>query len=106
MWIFFRTGNWAGTRGLYPYYLYRQKNMLGQMENIGYCKPQKECFYNISIIEERQTVLGLGVGAGSKFVDAGGNLLSAFYNPKDIHYYGERLNVIVQKKIDKLRSIG
>jgi coproporphyrinogen III oxidase-like Fe-S oxidoreductase len=51
-----------------PYYLYRQKNMAGNFENVGYARPGCECLYNILIMEERQTILGAGCGAASKFM--------------------------------------
>ncbi len=49
-----------------PYYLYRQKNMLGSFENIGFTKADCECIYNIRIMEERHNILALGVGSVSK----------------------------------------
>ena len=52
--------------------IFTGKNILGQLENTGYCFPGKECLYNISIMEERQTY-GWGVGAGSKFVNSKAN---------------------------------
>ncbi|ATW23966.1 coproporphyrinogen dehydrogenase HemZ [Candidatus Formimonas warabiya] len=97
--------NWSERMGMVPYYLYRQKNILGKLENTGYCLPGKECLYNIHIMEERQTVLGLGVGAGSKFVSRDLQFLTADYNPKDIACYLERIEETVKKKIDKLATI-
>ena len=52
--------------GYFPYYLYRQKNMTGNLENVGYALPEKEGLYNILMMEERQTILALGAGATSK----------------------------------------
>ena len=57
--------------GLSPYYLYRQKNMVGMFENVGYAKPGHECLYNVGMMAETQTVLGIGAGAVSKFVEGG-----------------------------------
>lgn len=45
---------------LKPYYLYRQKYMTGNFENIGYARTGTECLYNIQIMEERQTIIGHG----------------------------------------------
>ena len=53
---------------LNPYYLYRQKNIAGNLENIGYAKNNKECIYNIMMMSERHTVLGFGGGASTKKV--------------------------------------
>ena len=57
---------YAKRMGLQPYYMYRQKFMLGNLENIGYALPGHECIYNIQIIEERQSIIALGAGAISK----------------------------------------
>ena len=51
-----------------PYYLYRQKNIAANLENIGYSKPNKECIYNIMMMSERHTVLAYGCGGVSKIV--------------------------------------
>jgi len=59
------------TTGLVPYYMYRQKNMVGMFENVGYSKPGHECLYNVGMMAETQTVLGIGAGAVSKFVKDG-----------------------------------
>lgn len=53
---------------LSPYYLYRQKNMVGLFENIGYSLPNRECLYNVGMMAEVQTILGIGAGAVSKFI--------------------------------------
>ena len=54
--------------GLSPYYLYRQKGMAGNMENVGYAKPGKAGVYNVLIMEERQTIVACGAGASTKRV--------------------------------------
>ena len=56
---------------VFPYYLYRQKNMTGLFENIGYSKPGFECLYNVGMMAEVKTIFGVGAGAVSKFVDGG-----------------------------------
>ena len=58
----------AEVLGLKPYYLYRQKNMAGNLENVGYCEEGKECLYNILMMEEKHTVVGCGAGTSSKAV--------------------------------------
>ena len=52
---------YAKKMGLNPYYMYRQKHMLGNLENIGYAKEGYECIYNIQIMEERQSNIALGL---------------------------------------------
>ncbi|MCL6635237.1 MAG: coproporphyrinogen dehydrogenase HemZ, partial [Peptococcaceae bacterium] len=88
----------AGRLGMLPYYLYRQKKMLGNLENTGYALPGRECLYNIQIIGERQTVIGLGAGAGTKWVRPGDWQLTVRYNPKDPWVYVERLEEILRAK--------
>lgn len=72
--------------GYKPYYLYRQKNIVGNLENVGYAIPGIECRYNMAVIEEQQTVLGLGAGAASKILnrDSGHQNI---YNPGGIEHY-------------------
>ncbi len=94
----------AGRMGMKPYYLYRQKNMVSPLENIGYALEGHDCIYNVQMIEERQTVIGLGGGAGSKFVEPGTWYLTSHYNPKDPEAYIRRIDEIVDLKVDKLRS--
>ena len=60
------TARFAAEMGLFPYYLYRQKNMAGNFENVGYAAPGKECLYNILIMEEQQTIVGCGAGTTTK----------------------------------------
>jgi len=73
-----------------PYYLYRQKNMIGLFENIGYSKPYKECLYNVGMMAETQTILGIGAGAVSKFVE--GTKITREFNVKNAGIYIERRN--------------
>lgn len=49
--------DYAHQMGHQPYYMYRQKNMAGNFENVGYSKPGLECIYNILIMEEKQTII-------------------------------------------------
>jgi oxygen-independent coproporphyrinogen-3 oxidase len=73
--------------GLKPYYLYRQKYMAGNFENVGYAKPGVECLYNMQIMEERQTILGHGPAAATKVVDVRNWSLASCYNAKDLATY-------------------
>jgi len=79
------------TAGLNPYYLYRQKNMVGMFENVGYSKLDYECLYNVGMMAETQTVLGIGAGAVSKFVE--GDKISREFNVKNPEIYTERSNL-------------
>lgn len=87
--------------GMQPYYLYRQKYMMGNLENIGYAIPGKECNYNIQIMEERQTIIGIGPAAGTKAVDVNTWNLESCYNAKDLQSYINNLSVYLRAR-DKL----
>lgn len=52
--------DFCGRMGMLPYYMYRQKNIPGNLENIGYSIPGKECLYNILIMEEKQDIIACG----------------------------------------------
>jgi oxygen-independent coproporphyrinogen-3 oxidase len=87
----------AGRMGLVPYYLYRQKYMTGNLENVGYARPGTECIYNIQIIEERQTVIGVGPAAGTKAVRDVFRLDSC-YNPKDVATYIGNIDHYIRRR--------
>ena len=77
-----------------PYYLYRQKNSIG--ENVGYCLSDCQCLYNILIIEEQHAVFGIGPGAATKAVFD--KDLKSVYNPKDYQVYIAHVNEYNLKK--------
>ena len=83
--------------GLEPYYLYRQKHMAGNLENIGFSKPGKECLYNILIMEEKQTIIACGAGTSSKIVFGDGRI-ERIENVKDPKLYIERLDEMIMRK--------
>ncbi len=89
--------------GLYPYYLYRQKGMAGNMENVGYAAKGKAGVYNILIIEEKQTIIALGAGATTKRVwqtlnEDGTHRMERCENVKDIGLYMEKIDEMIQRK--------
>ncbi len=92
--------------GYIPYYLYRQKYMKASMENLGYALPGCFCLYNIQMIEERQTIIGLGGGAGSKFINSKAGTLESLYNPKNPAAYCETVQQLISRKVDKLRALN
>ena len=71
--------------GLSPYYLYRQKNMVGLFENVGYSLPGRECLYNVGMMAEVQTISGIGAGAVSKYVS--GDKIRREFNAKEPAVY-------------------
>ncbi len=88
-----------------PYYMYRQKNMVGNMENIGYTTPGKEGIYNIQMIEEKQTVIALGADAVCKVVFLEENRHERFANIKDVREYVKRVDEMIEKKIELLNTL-
>ena len=80
-----------------PYYLYRQKNMSGNFENVGYCAEGKHGIYNILIMEEVQTIVALGAGSISKRVYPDGRI-ERCENVKDVSQYIERIGEMIERK--------
>lgn len=90
--------------GYLPYYLYRQKDIFAHGENVGYTLEGHVCRYNIEMMEEKQTIIGCGVGAGSKIINPQQGGIDNMYNPKDLLMYLDRLDNLIIKKIDKLQA--
>jgi len=90
--------------GRKPYYMYRQKNMSGNLENVGYAKEGTMSFYNINIMEEVQTIIALGGGGGTKVV--GENEIHRIFNFKDPVDYINRFDDILKKKDETLKLLG
>lgn len=90
--------------GKFPYYMYRQKNQLGNLENVGYSKPGFESLYNLYIMEEIQTIISLGCGGVTKTVDIETNRIERIFNVKEAKDYIERLDEMLHRK-DVLRRI-
>ncbi|MEG6585599.1 coproporphyrinogen dehydrogenase HemZ [Dendrosporobacter sp. 1207_IL3150] len=85
-----------------PYYLYRQKYMSGNLENVGYSRPGAECLYNIQIMEERQTILGIGPAATTKIVNTNDWSLESFFNAKDLTTYVSKLDDCINTRFKLL----
>ncbi|MCL2605450.1 MAG: radical SAM protein [Defluviitaleaceae bacterium] len=85
-----RAGITLASAGYSPYYLYRQKNTINLLENVGYSFPNRECLYNIGMMSEVQTILGIGAGAVSKYVQ--GTKISRTFNEKNPEIYVNRRN--------------
>lgn len=92
------TQEFAGEMGFFPYYLYRQKQILGNLENIGYSKRGKECIYNISMMEEKETIIGLGLGSVSKIFFPNENRIEHISNFRGFSDYFNRVDELVCKK--------
>ncbi len=93
--------------GMKPYYMYRQKNIGGNLENVGYAVPGRECLYNILIMEELTDIISAGAGASSKRVirnapDEGGEniRIERCENVKEVVQYIERIDEMIERKQD------
>ena len=80
-----------------PYYLYRQKNMTGNLENVGFAKEDKYGIYNILIMEEVQTIVALGAGSITKRVFQDGRI-ERCDNVKDVGLYIEKIDEMLARK--------
>lgn len=92
--------------GYKPYYLYRQKNQLGNLENVGWENGGTAGIYNINMMEEIQTVLAVGAGGSTKIV-AGENNIQRFYNPKYPLEYIKRFDeTVIARKLEAEHAIS
>mgnify|MGYP004506244355 FL=1 len=91
------TAEYAKEMGLEPYYLYRQKSMAGNLENVGYASPGKAGIYNILIMEEKQTIVACGAGTVTKRVYGDGRI-DRCDNVKDVKLYMEKVDEMIGRK--------
>ncbi len=99
------TRQYAESMNMYPYYMYRQKQILGNFENVGYSKPGKECIYNILIMEEKQTIIAVGAGGISKLYYPNENRIERVPNVKDLREYIDRVEEMVQRKENYIKTL-
>lgn len=84
--------------GYVPYYMYRQKNTQGRLENVGYTLPGHACVYNVDIMEETHSIHASGAGAISKKVIANQNRIERLAQIKEVKGYIERIDASIDKK--------
>ena len=87
-----------GDAGYIPYYMYRQKHMAGAFENTGYCKKDKDCIYNIRIMDEHQTIIALGAGGITKVYYPAENRLERVANVTNYQEYINRIDEMLDRK--------
>ena len=92
------TMDYARQMQMGPYYLYRQKNMAGNFENVGYAREGKAGIYNILFMEEKQPILALGAGGSTKLVFDNGKRIERVENVKDVTNYLERIDEMIERK--------
>ena len=84
--------------GYFPYYMYRQSKALGNLENVGWCKEGKECFYNVLMMEEYQSIFSVGAGAVTKLRTEDGSVIERIFNFKYPFEYIGRFDELLEKK--------
>lgn len=84
--------------GYQPYYLYRQGYMAGDLENVGCARPGAEGMYNIQIMEEHQTIIGIGGAATTKVVDFKRKRMKSSFNAKDLVTYLRDIDIYIEKR--------
>lgn len=84
--------------GYNPYYLYRQKHMVGNFENIGYSKNGRECLYNIMIMEETNSIVSVGCGGVTKIVNLPNDRIERVFNVKEAMDYVTRIDEMCRRK--------
>lgn len=84
--------------GYVPYYLYRQKHMLGNLENIGYCRAGKQCANNVTTMEDCMSVIACGAGAITKVVHCTENRIERLANLRDVRLYIEQFDKKMHEK--------
>lgn len=89
--------------GYEPYYMYRQKQMAGNFENVGWCRPGHASLYNIRIMVEDQTILALGAGGISKQFFPAENRLERVANVSNYEIYIERIDEMIQRKKEGIK---
>ena len=93
---------YARQNGLEPYYLYRQKHILANLENVGYARPGAGCRYNVETMSEKQTILAAGAGAITK-ISHDGRQLERSYNVRELRQYVSRIDEMIIKKQELLQ---
>jgi len=89
--------------GYVPYYIYRQKHQMASLENVGWCLPGTHSIYNIRIMEDKQTIIGLGAGAVGKVYYRDEDRLERIANVSNYNIYSERFDEMLARKDEYYR---
>ena len=90
--------------GYRPYYLYRQGYMSGDLENVGYARAGAESIYNIQIMEERQSIIGIGGAATTKVLGVRSGRMHSAFHAKDLVTYLRDIDIYIEKRRALLRA--
>ena len=92
------TADYAAKMGMFPYYLYRQKNMAGNQENVGYAREGCEGIYNILMMGDYQDVFAVGAGAVTKLLSKDRREGTRIETLKNVDLYIERIDEMIERK--------
>lgn len=84
--------------GYYPYYMYRQSKSLGNLENVGWCRPDKDCLYNVYMMDETHSVFAVGAGAVTRLKNQETGHIDRIYNYKYPYEYIDDFDEIINRK--------
>ncbi len=90
--------NMLSKNEILPYYMYRQSKTIGNLENVGYAKPSKECLYNVYIMDETHTILACGASGVTKLKEPNGSYIERIFNFKYPYEYINRFNELMERK--------
>lgn len=95
---------YAAELGMVPYYLYRQKNIPGNLENVGYARPGMECLYNVLIMEEKMDIIAVGAGTSTKLTFPEEGRIERVENVKNVDEYIRRTEEMIHRKKTAFRQ--
>lgn len=84
--------------GYYPYYMYRQSKSVGNLENVGWCKDNMDCLYNVYMMDETHSVFAVGAGAVTRLKNQDTGKIERIYNFKYPYEYIDRFDEIIERK--------
>lgn len=84
--------------GYYPYYMYRQSKSRGNLENVGWCRPNHDCLYNVYMMDETHSVFAAGAGAVTRLKNQNTQKIDRIYNYKYPYEYIDNFNEILNRK--------
>lgn len=92
--------------GYYPYYMYRQSKSLGNLENVGWCKPGLDCLYNVYMMDETHSVFSAGAGGVTRLKNPDSGHIERIYNYKYPYEYIDNFDEIINRKMGILSFYG
>ncbi len=92
--------------GYYPYYMYRQSKSLGNLENVGWCKPGLDCLYNVYMMDETHSVFSAGAGGVTRLKNQESGHIERIYNYKYPYEYIDNFDEMLKRKMGILSFYG